>query len=59
MIFTLSLRGSKEPTMLDSSESSRRLSVPAVSPPPPGSAKEPDMVSTLGYTVWFSRVLHW
>ena len=43
---TLSFRGSKEPMMLESSESSNWLSVVPVSPPPPGSVKDPDIVST-------------
>ena len=42
----LSFKGSKEPMMLEISESSKRLMVFEPSPLPPGSVKDPDIVST-------------
>ena len=46
MEITLSFKGSKEPIMLEISESSKRLMVFEPSPLPPGSVKDPDIVST-------------
>ena len=46
MEITLSFKGSKEPMMLEISESSKRLMVFEPSPLPPGLVKDPDIVST-------------